>query len=66
MNCTGKLTTSEGDVYEGNFKMGVFSGYGKMTYANGTVYEGKWDNNKPLKNTEPLEESKEPQKIEQI
>ena len=60
MNCTGKLTSAEGDVYEGNFKMGVFHEYGKMTYANGKVYVGKWENDKPVEETQSQEESKEP------
>lgn len=40
----GKMIKSNGDVYVGEFKFGLYNGVGKMTYADGTLYEGKWEN----------------------
>ncbi|NLM57405.1 MAG: hypothetical protein GX192_08195, partial [Clostridiales bacterium] len=37
---TGKITYSNGDVYEGSLKRLEKDGKGKLTYANGDVYEG--------------------------
>ena len=37
---------SNGDVYEGEFKLGKPNGYGEYKYKNGDVYEGDWLNGK--------------------
>ena len=42
---SGKLTTSGGDVYEGEFVADRLYGTGKYTFANGDVYEGGFVNN---------------------
>lgn len=44
MDGQGTLTYSTGDVYIGEFSMGVISGTGVFTYANGDVYEGSFAN----------------------
>jgi hypothetical protein len=36
----GKMTYSNGDVYEGYWVEDVIHGHGKMTFSDGTVYEG--------------------------
>ena len=38
----GKMTYSNGDVYEGGWKNDKRDGEGKMTRANGDVSKGKW------------------------
>mgnify|MGYP000881474767 FL=1 len=38
----GKLTTSTGVVYEGEFIDNLLNGDGKVTFPNGNVYEGCW------------------------
>ena len=43
----GKVSYSDGTVYEGDFKNGLLNGQGKMTRTNGTVYEGNFKNWKP-------------------
>jgi hypothetical protein len=40
INCQGKFTWANGDVYEGNFIDGNINGKGKFTWASGYVYEG--------------------------
>ena len=40
----GKMTLSDGSVYEGQFKDGVFDGKGTLTYANGEQYTGEFKN----------------------
>lgn len=36
----------DGARYEGQFKDGLFHGWGKMSQANGDVYMGEWQNDK--------------------
>jgi hypothetical protein len=31
---------SYGDIYEGEWKNGLKSGYGELKYADGSIYEG--------------------------
>jgi hypothetical protein len=38
----GKLTYSNGDIFEGEFKNGKKYGHGKYMYKNGDVYEGEY------------------------
>ena len=40
----GKLTYSNGNVYEGEFKKGLPEGQGKQTFLSGDVYEGAFKN----------------------
>lgn len=40
MNGQGKLTFSNGDVYEGEFRNGLFDGQGTYTSASGWTYTG--------------------------
>ncbi|HEM4882923.1 TPA: hypothetical protein U1138_001999 [Streptococcus suis] len=44
MNGQGKLTFDNGDVYEGQFKNGIFHGQGTYTSASGWVYTGQFKN----------------------
>ncbi|MBQ9008415.1 MAG: TIR domain-containing protein, partial [Clostridia bacterium] len=46
INGLGKMTYSNGDVYEGEWKDDKRNGQGKMSYSNGDVYEGEWKDNK--------------------
>ena len=47
-NGNGKMTYNsgfnEGDIYDGNWKLGKKDGEGKKEYANGKKYEGHWEN----------------------
>lgn len=38
---------SNGDIYEGEVKMGMRHGRGVYTFANGSVYDGEWKENQP-------------------
>jgi len=38
----GKMTLSNGDVYEGRFYSGKYYGEGKLSRANGDIYEGEF------------------------
>ncbi len=38
----GKLKWINGDYYEGNFKDGIFNGYGNLKINNGSEYEGNF------------------------
>jgi hypothetical protein len=40
----GKLFYPNGNLYEGEFKNDVISGYGTFTWKDGSVYEGEWAN----------------------
>ena len=42
----GKITCSNGTVFEGEFKDGKKTGFGKITYSNGTVFEGEFKDGK--------------------
>lgn len=44
MNGQGKLTFENGDVYEGQFKNGIFNGNGTYKSASGWVYTGQFKN----------------------
>lgn len=44
MNGQGTLTFENGDVYEGQFKNGIFHGKGTYTSTNGWVYTGEFKN----------------------
>ena len=41
----GKMTYSNGDIYEGEWKDNKIHGRGRLTLTNGEIYEGKWKNN---------------------
>lgn len=41
-----KITYSNGDVYEGEWKEGKRHGQGKITWPTGVVYEGNWKEGK--------------------
>ena len=45
-NGKGKFTFQNGDIYNEDFKDGVFSGQGKMIYSNGEIYEGEFKDGK--------------------
>ena len=45
-NGHGKLTKTDGSVYEGEFRNDGMNGKGKLTYANGSVYEGGFSSDK--------------------
>jgi hypothetical protein len=34
-----------GDIYDGDFRFGVASGYGILTEISGTKFAGNWDEN---------------------
>ncbi len=36
----GTMYYSYGDIYEGEWKNGLKSGYGELKYADGSIYEG--------------------------
>jgi hypothetical protein len=40
----GKMTTPEGAVYEGNWRLNRPHGQGTMTYPSGIVWRGEWRN----------------------
>ena len=40
----GKLTLTDGAVFEGCFQEGRRTGTGKITYKNGNNYDGLWVN----------------------
>jgi hypothetical protein len=40
----GKLTHTNGDVYEGEFRKGLSHGSGTYTDSNGNKYVGSWQN----------------------
>ena len=42
-NGQGKLTYTDGSVYEGKWENGKFHGQGKLTRPDGRVYEGTWE-----------------------
>ncbi|MGQ7463034.1 hypothetical protein ACTGZQ_11135 [Streptococcus suis] len=44
MNGQGTLTFENGDVYEGQFKNGIFNGNGTYKSVNGWVYTGQFKN----------------------
>ena len=47
-NGQGRITYSNGDIYEGNFENGKLKGQGKFISKNGNiVYEGNFENGKP-------------------
>lgn len=46
MHGDGVYIFSNGERYEGWFKMGVRDGYGKYTFFNGNYYEGDWKDGK--------------------
>ena len=46
MDGLGKFKSSNGLVYEGQFKNGSEEGDGKLTYPNGEVVEGKFSRGK--------------------
>ena len=39
-NCIGRLNLESGGIYVGEFKDGVFDGYGTYTFSSGTHYSG--------------------------
>ena len=41
-----KRASSDGDRYEGEFKVNEISGKGVYRWNDGKVYEGHWENNK--------------------
>lgn len=41
----GKLTYTNGDEYQGDFKNGKKDGYGCYTWSNLELYQGEWENN---------------------
>ena len=43
-NGTGRLTSSDGRVYEGQFRNGYLWGTGTLTSPDGTVYKGQFVN----------------------
>jgi hypothetical protein len=45
MNRNGRFILTNGDYFEGNFKMGEPSGNGVFVQSDGTRYEGNWENN---------------------
>lgn len=40
MNGVGKISYSDGDIYEGEWKDDSFHGHGKYICQNGHLYEG--------------------------
>lgn len=40
----GVLRSTNGDVYEGDFKNNYYDGYGIYKFASGGIYEGEWKN----------------------
>lgn len=42
---TGRMTFTNGDVWEGRFIKSVMNGYGKKSYSNGKVCEGEFKDN---------------------
>ena len=44
--CT--YTSSDGVIYVGDFKDGLFHGHGKIIYPDGREWEGDWQNDLPL------------------
>ena len=47
-NCcgNGKLTFSDGSIFEGEMMNNKANGYGTCNYTNGDIYEGEWLDNK--------------------
>ena len=43
MDGSGTAAMLNGDVYSGEFKLGMFSGSGKMVHASGDIYDGEWE-----------------------
>lgn len=41
---TGQMVYDNGDIYDGGWKNGIFSGHGIMKYRNGDIYDGEWEN----------------------
>jgi hypothetical protein len=41
-----KVTWSNGNIYEGDYKNDKREGHGKFVYAKGIVYDGNWKDNK--------------------
>ncbi len=41
----GRLTNSQGDVYEGNFRGGLKEGFGREAFASGVMYHGYYREN---------------------
>ena len=46
-NGKGTFSYTNGDIYCGDFEVGLFNGQGKMTNSNGEIYEGKFSD--PIK-----------------
>lgn len=44
----GVLALKNGDKYDGEFKDGLFEGYGKYFWKDGSWYEGTWKDGKPF------------------
>lgn len=42
----GKISFTNGDVYEGEFKDDKMNGQGRYTWHNGDIYEGEWKDGK--------------------
>lgn len=47
MHGQGKLTTAEGECYDGEFAFGLKEGRGKQVFRDGAVYEGSWLDGEP-------------------
>lgn len=43
MDGRGKAVMPNGDVYEGDCRLGMFEGLGVMRYHNGDLYDGQWE-----------------------
>ena len=58
MHGKGKLFTSKGNIYEGEFKNNKAEGYGIFYNSNGDKYEGKFKNNKIERKWKDMKENK--------
>ena len=58
----GKLTTKNGDVFEGQFKNGKIEGEGIARYADGSKFKGTFKNGK--RNGAAIEEDKDGKRFE--
>jgi uncharacterized protein (TIGR02145 family) len=47
INGFGKMSYTDNELYEGDFKLGLREGYGTFTYKNGDLYKGNWQNDTP-------------------
>lgn len=45
MDGRGMAEMLDGDVYEGDFVLGMFEGLGVMRFQNGDLYDGQWEAN---------------------